>query len=82
MELTEHPFKIISGKGVVVDPSMPGAAPSAPVEPIPMPIQTPVAAAPVQAVQPQPEPPPEEDNIFEAWNPIEEMAKKVTKKGA
>jgi len=84
VELTEHPFKIIGGKGVVIEPSMPGAAPSAPVEtiPIPIPIQTPIAAAPVQAVQPQPELPEEEGNIFEAWNPIEEMGKKVTKKGA
>ncbi|MBI2989558.1 MAG: AAA family ATPase [Deltaproteobacteria bacterium] len=82
VELTEHPFKIIGGKGIVIEPSMPVAAPPAPVESIPIPTPTHVEAAPVQAVQPRPIPPEEEGNIFEAWNPIEEKGKKVTKKGA
>jgi circadian clock protein KaiC len=80
VELTEHPFKIVSGKGIVIESAIPIVAP-APPPPAPeiVPVQPP---APVVEARPQPEAPADDSNVFVAWNPIDEMGKKVTKKGA
>lgn len=81
VELTEHPFRIVNGKGIVIESALPAAAPTAPpVAPEIVPIQQ--QQAPVVEARPQPEAPADDGNVFEPWNPLEERAKRVTKKGA
>jgi len=66
VELTEYPFKIVNGKGVIIEAT-------APVIP---------AVSENIKIQPEilPATPPEEGrNIFEAWNPGEETIKRVAK---
>ena len=65
VELTEYPFKIVNGKGIVIDPRIPVA---------------PVTSENSEIhLEVSPDLPEDGRNIFEAWNPIEEPKKKSPK---
>ena len=62
LELTEYPFKIVNGKGIVIETSIPA-----------VPVTSENSQSHVEVLANLPE---KGRNIFEAWNPVEETGKK------